>query len=451
MRNLYIQNCLIFCLLIFTFFAHANVVGTHMQNFNPTTSGLDFVSVHSTRTLPKAEFALGVWANYSMNSLPFFKASGVASGQNFSEPNDKLLSGDLNLGLGIFDNWDIGLSLPTVLNQDIDSSTQLGAYDETGLTEIRLNTKYRFYNQDNWALAAVGSVNFDRIKNNPFSGTDSGPTFNIEGVFDYVIQPGMLWAVNLGYRLRDEGQAIANSDVLPLSDQILYSSAFSYLHTPWDTTFIFEAFGSSFTKNTPLATDRSHSNLELLAGAKYQVTPKIATHAGIATEGYHGHASPDLRIYLGMLWMMGPIRERAIIAPEPEPIAVSQTTVIQEEQPTEVIILSSINFHTKLDEMTAASRKDFQPTIEKIKNNTQTLKKIIVEGHTDSRGTDAYNLGLSQRRANSVARVLKEALGAQVQIEGVGKGESRPVDRNDSDVGRAANRRVELKIYRQTP
>lgn len=75
----------------------------------------------------------------------------------------------------------------------------------------------------------------------------------------------------------------------------------------------------------------------------------------------------------------------------------------------------------------------------------------FVEGHTDSRGTDAYNLGLSQRRANSVARVLKSALGEQVQIEGVGKGESRPVDRNDTDKGRAANRRVELKIYRNTP
>lgn len=443
------------CLSLFLFFplstAFANVVGTHMQNFNPTTSGLDFVTVHSTKTLPKAEFALGVWTNYSMNSLPFFKAAGATSGQSFSEPNDKLLSGDINLGLGLFDNWDIGLSLPTVLNQDIDSTTQLGAYDDTGLTEIRLNSKYRFYAQDNWAMALVGSVNFDRIKNNPFSGTDSGPTWNIEGVFDYVIQPGLLWAVNIGYRLRDEGQAIANSDVIPLSDQYLYSSALSYLHAPWDTTFIFEVFGSSFTKNTPNATDRSHSNLEVLAGAKYQLTPKIATHAGVSTEAYHGHASPDLRLYLGMLWMMGPLRERNIVTPEPEPVIVQQTTVIQEEQPTEVIVLSSINFHTKLDEMTAASRRDFEPTIEKIKNNTQTLRKIIVEGHTDSRGTDAYNLGLSQRRANSVARVLKSALGEQVQIEGVGKGESRPVDRNDTDKGRAANRRVELKIYRNTP
>jgi outer membrane protein OmpA-like peptidoglycan-associated protein len=451
MRHKLFNTCIAFGLSFYFSSSHANVVGTHMQNFNPTTSGLDFVTVQSTKTLPKAEFALGVWANYSMNSLPFFKAPGVASGQNFSEPNDKLLSGDLNFGLGLSDNWDMGLSLPTVLSQDIDNSTQLGAYDDTGLTEIRLNTKYRFYNEESWALAVVGSVNFDRIKNNPFSGTDSGPTWNIEGVFDYVIKPGMLWAVNLGYRLRDEGQAIASSDVLPLSDQILYSSALSYLYSPWDTTFIFEVFGSSFTKNTPMATDRSHSNLEVLAGAKYQVTPKITTHAGITTEAYHGHASPDMRLYVGMLWMMGPLREHVIVQPEPEPVLVQQTTVVQEEQPTEVIVLSSINFHNKLDEMTAASRRDFQPTIEKIKNNTQTLRKIIVEGHTDSRGTDSYNLSLSQRRANSVARVLKEALGDQVQIDGIGKGESRPVDRNDTDKGRAANRRVELKIYRNSP
>jgi outer membrane protein OmpA-like peptidoglycan-associated protein len=430
--------------------ASANVVGTHLQNFNPTTNGLDFVTVQSTKTLTPGEFNLGFWTNYAFNSLPFFKAPGVPSAQNFSEPNDKLLSADFNVGLGLSDVWDVGLSLPLVLDQEIDNSAQLGSYNDTGLTEIRINSKYRFYQTDTWALAAVASVNFDRIKNNPFSGNDSGPTWNLEGVFDYVIEPGLLWAVNIGYRFRDEGQAIAGSDVIPLSDQIIYSSALSYFYERWNTHFILEAFGGSYNKNTPLPTDRSHSNLELLLGAKHQLTSKLAAHAGVSTEGYHGLSSPDLRFYLGLNWMVGPLKERVIVQPAPEPAPVVVQAPI-EEPPSEIIVLSSINFDTRSDEMTPTSRRDFESTITKIKNNTQTLRKIIVEGHTDSRGTDAYNLGLSQRRANSVVRVLKSALDSAVIVEGVGKGESRPVDRNDTDKGRALNRRVELKIYRTTP
>lgn len=443
------MRILFICFFIFST-AQANVVGTHMQNFNPTTSNLDFVTVHSTKTLPKAEFNLGLWTNYATNSLPFFKSPSAPSAQNFPEPNDKLLSADINLGIGLSENWDVGLSLPMVLDQNIDSTTQLGSYSDTGLTEIRLNSKYRFYQQDNWALAAVGSVNFDRIKNNPFSGNDSGPTWNVEGVFDYVIEPGLLWAVNVGYRLRDEGQAIVGTDVIPLSDQIIYSSALSYFYEQWNTSFIFEAFGSSYTKNTPLPTDRKHSNLELLVGAKHQIKEKLVAHAGLSTEGYHGLASPDFRMYLGLTWMMGPIQERVIAEPAPVVAPVVAEAPV-EEPPSEIIVLSSINFDTKSDEMTAASRRDFQTTITKIKNNTQALRKIIVEGHTDSRGTDAYNLALSQRRANSVVRVLRSELDATVVVEGVGKGESRPVDRNDTDKGRAQNRRVELKIYRVQP
>ena len=141
---------------VFTNFAAANVSGTHLQNFNPTTNGLDFVTVHSSKTLQPAHFNLGVFFNYATNSLPFFKAPGVASGQKFSEPNDNLLAGDLNLGVGLLDGWDVGLSLPMILSQDINNSTQLGSYDDTGITEFRINTKYRVYTQDDWGVALVG-------------------------------------------------------------------------------------------------------------------------------------------------------------------------------------------------------------------------------------------------------------------------------------------------------
>ncbi|MDA1369537.1 MAG: OmpA family protein [Proteobacteria bacterium] len=68
---------------------------------------------------------------------------------------------------------------------------------------------------------------------------------------------------------------------------------------------------------------------------------------------------------------------------------------------------------------------------------------VELEGHTDSVGTDAYNLGLSDRRANAVRQVMIGQFNVQAShISAVGYGESQPVAGNDSSAGRAQNRRV---------
>jgi outer membrane protein OmpA-like peptidoglycan-associated protein len=71
-------------------------------------------------------------------------------------------------------------------------------------------------------------------------------------------------------------------------------------------------------------------------------------------------------------------------------------------------------------------------------------RKVLVEGHTDSVGSDEYNQDLSQRRASSVQAALFERGVEASQISTVGKGETTPVASNDSPVGRQQNRRVEL-------
>ena len=71
---------------------------------------------------------------------------------------------------------------------------------------------------------------------------------------------------------------------------------------------------------------------------------------------------------------------------------------------------------------------------------------VEVAGHTDSTGSDAYNLQLSQRRAQSVATYLgAQGVNSQRLIT-VGMGESRPVADNATAGGRAANRRVEITM-----
>jgi outer membrane protein OmpA-like peptidoglycan-associated protein len=71
---------------------------------------------------------------------------------------------------------------------------------------------------------------------------------------------------------------------------------------------------------------------------------------------------------------------------------------------------------------------------------------IEVAGHTDSTGSDQYNQQLSERRASSVANYLVGQGITQQRLMTVGAGESRPVASNDTEAGRAQNRRVEMTI-----
>jgi OmpA-OmpF porin, OOP family len=71
---------------------------------------------------------------------------------------------------------------------------------------------------------------------------------------------------------------------------------------------------------------------------------------------------------------------------------------------------------------------------------------VAIEGHTDWIGSDAYNAGLSERRANAVQAYLIEHGVSASRLSTAGYGESRPIASNDTREGRALNRRVELLV-----
>ncbi|MDI1255465.1 MAG: OmpA family protein [Flavobacterium sp.] len=70
---------------------------------------------------------------------------------------------------------------------------------------------------------------------------------------------------------------------------------------------------------------------------------------------------------------------------------------------------------------------------------------LVIEGYTDSNGSDAFNLNLSQKRTESVRNYLIEKGINAARLTGIGKGESNPIASNKTSLGRAKNRRVELK------
>lgn len=72
---------------------------------------------------------------------------------------------------------------------------------------------------------------------------------------------------------------------------------------------------------------------------------------------------------------------------------------------------------------------------------------ILIVGHADSDGSDAYNLDLSQRRAAAASAYLQAKGVPASRLHATGKGESEPIASNDTEAGKQQNRRVEIAIY----
>lgn len=73
-------------------------------------------------------------------------------------------------------------------------------------------------------------------------------------------------------------------------------------------------------------------------------------------------------------------------------------------------------------------------------------RTVLIEGYTDSRGSDAYNLGLSERRAEAVQDFLLENGISPDRVRARGYGKAYPVASNATEAGRLQNRRVEVVI-----
>ncbi len=87
--------------------------------------------------------------------------------------------------------------------------------------------------------------------------------------------------------------------------------------------------------------------------------------------------------------------------------------------------------------------------IAQVMNDNAHVRKVRIEGHTDNQGAPRYNLNLSRQRARAVMARLVENGVARGRLEAEGYGLTRPVETNDTDAGRAANRRVEFNITEQ--
>ena len=432
--------------------AFANVVGSDFQNFNPTSNGLDFVTVHSSETLAPGILNLGWFVNYAVNALPEYDENDQLIRYRSPNQRNSLVGSDLSIGLGLMNNWDLGISLPSVLSQKIEADNSRFQYKARGFNEVRANTKVRLFGSEDYGLAVVGDISQNLIENNPILGSAPGPTYTLQLAGDFTVSRIAL-GLNLGYRKRNPGPKIPDVPLTPFHNQVIGSAALSYLIQAIHTKAIFEVYGSRPLNADALDMRKLQNTAEALFGLKRQQSQHLDLDFGVGGALNKTAASPDYRIYAGLNYAIGPLWDKPehtvsrskIKKPKAAPAEKERET----EETVETYVIHDIHFQYDSDHVVLAGAKAALDEVFQALRSNPSYRLISVEGHTDSIASDEYNLELSQRRAATIRRYLISVFKLPAEkVESVGYGETRPVASNDNYQGRQLNRRVEIKIYR---
>lgn len=186
---------------------------------------------------------------------------------------------------------------------------------------------------------------------------------------------------------------------------------------------------------------RDNSTFAMLgAGVKFYFTEHVFLRLGL--EGIHNIDQNDSEWMAAAGVGLNFGGQKPQVVQEP---VVYEEVVVEETIPEIVRVELDVKFDFDKAVVRPDSYEDIRVLAEFMQQFPQTT--TVVKGYTDSIGTEAYNLDLSDRRANAVRNVLVDDYGvAGGRVDAVGYGEADPVASNDTPEGRAINRRVEAEV-----
>lgn len=131
---------------------------------------------------------------------------------------------------------------------------------------------------------------------------------------------------------------------------------------------------------------------------------------------------------------------------EAEPVVYQEPVAEPVKAEPVVVMTKTLRAHFDFDKdiVREEDKAQIREVSDAMRNNAGSTATLV--GHTDSRGTDAYNQDLSERRASAIRDVMVAEGVSPDAIEAYGRGEAEPVATNDTEEGRQENRRVEAVI-----
>ncbi len=256
------------------------------------------------------------------------------------------------------------------------------------------------------------------------------------------------WSWDVGYHYHDDLKADATSVNVKTW---LIESALRYDWYLQDNLSLYGRFGAAYwdMEKTHLSSGKlDATGFSPLGevGVNYNFTPNVRLSAGyqyIDSIGKSNTGKYDSHGFLvGLTYTFGHAAQPTLIKELSTP---AKKTVVVETSP-QTLTFSSKTTNDLFEFYSTEISHGFIEQLTEIVSvlNTYPQARVVIVGHTDSIGSEAYNQALSERRAQAVANKLLESGVSPAQIEVQGEGESHPVADNRTAEGRAKNRRVEV-------
>lgn len=407
-------------------------------NFVPAVDGGDYFTIYGSDTLARGQGHIGAYFDYADRPLQF-TGTGALLGQRQSVI-DHLLTLNSFGAIGVTDWFSVGIDVPAVMYNwfysDLPEALPTAAPDKAPMMgDLQVVSKFRLVNieKGHFGLALVPYATLPTGDTTRFTG-NGNVTGGLTIASDVTIGKRVSLAANVGGTLRDD----VTKHGVRVDDQLTYGLGANFkLDKSWQA--IVEGFGSTVIRNF---FESDSSPLEAGAGIRHYFGDSgIAADLGGNVGLMDGVGSPRYRVFTGLKYTSSVKECAAPIAPPlpPDPRIKGN----------KIVLWGKIFYDTDKTTIKPVSFPVLDDVVD-VMNKNQQILLVEVQGHTDARASDAYNLRLSQGRAESAMKYLISKGIAPSRLKAVGYGESQPIASNNTVEGMSQNRRTEFVILSST-
>lgn len=397
--------------------------------FDPAVDGGSYITVYDSQTLKSWQGNLGFYIDYGNRPLQFRGVGGLVGRQAII---DHLTVADLYGAIGFTDWFTAGLNIPVVVYNWFFTDNAAAIADHgAGMGDIEFITKFRFLNIDDHrvGLSLIPRVTLptgDVVRYTGNGNVTGGATI----AFDARLHERFEMGLNLGYIMRDD----VTRNGVRIDDQFAFGMAANIKFAKnWEG--IIEGHGQTVVRN--FFQFASSTPIEAGAGIRYYFGDTgFALDFGGTAGLTEGVGSSRFRAYGGLRWTSPGPKACPECAPDPRIVN------------NKIVLLGKIFFDTAKATIKPESYAILDDVVDVLNKNPH-VTLVEVQGHTDHRGSNPYNLRLSQRRANSTMNYLISKGISSTRLIAKGYGESVPIAPNSTPEGMSQNRRTEFVILSQ--
>ena len=495
-----LAGAVLLALLLGTAPASAQPQGVPVQQFAPAPGmSQNFVRVYGTEVVGSLRPAFGVFVNYAYRPLVVTLKGDGGTEQRFDLIRHQWAA-DLMAAFAIGPSFQLGAALPVTFHQEGEREDMLpnNSLAARALGDVRLVPKWRVFGEyatwdpegwDDWSLALLAVLTYPSGSKKDLQG-DQSVTGEPKVVVEWRPIDRLRTGLNLGYVVRKQ-QGLYNVDV---GNELTAGIGASFGLVE-DVLEIIGETAARIPADPDSAFSWENSPVEMHVAARLRLFEWHTLTVGVGPGLTDGYGAPTVRVYAGYAFDKQELPDRdgdgipdrdddcpddpedfdqfededgcrdpdndqdgfpdEIDKCPDEPEIWNQVEdddgcpdegrELVRVTPTKVEILERVHFEFDKAVIKPRSYPILKLVAAVLKANPR-ITRFRVEGHTDSKGTDPYNLELSQARAASVASFLVDHGISANMLEAVGYGESVPIATNMTDDGRALNRRVEFTI-----